>query len=123
MLRYFPRETPFPVKTFMIGITKGNNLLPERTGGTRGTPRRGGVDDASHRRPRSASCPRRIICRTSRSPILFASRYISCLQAGERECVVVCQVGEGADELFCGYPYSKTMLDHQALDDFRFQGY
>jgi asparagine synthase (glutamine-hydrolysing) len=34
--------------------------------------------------------------------------------------VVVCQVGEGADELFCGYPYWKTMLDHQALDDLPF---
>jgi asparagine synthase (glutamine-hydrolysing) len=31
--------------------------------------------------------------------------------------VIVCQVGEGADELFCGYPSWKTHLRMQALDD------
>ncbi len=31
--------------------------------------------------------------------------------------VIVCQVGEGADELFCGYPRWRTMLNLQRLDD------
>jgi len=30
--------------------------------------------------------------------------------------VAVCQLGEGADELFCGYPYWKRMLNLQHLD-------
>ncbi|MFQ5608457.1 MAG: asparagine synthetase B family protein, partial [Candidatus Zixiibacteriota bacterium] len=31
--------------------------------------------------------------------------------------VIVCQVGEGADELFCGYPGWKTLLKLQGLND------
>jgi len=51
-------------------------------------------------------------------PVCFPVYRVSRL--ARENGVVVCQVGEGADELFCGYPYWKTMLDHQALDDLPF---
>jgi asparagine synthase (glutamine-hydrolysing) len=48
-------------------------------------------------------------------PVCFPVHYVSAL-AREHD-VTVCQVGEGADELFCGYPSWKRMLDLQRLDD------
>ena len=51
-------------------------------------------------------------------PVCFPVYRVSRL--ARENGVIVCQVGEGADELFCGYPYWKTMLDHQALEDLPF---
>ena len=51
-------------------------------------------------------------------PVCFPVYRVSRL--AREHGVVVCQVGEGADELFFGYPYWKTMLGHQALDDLPF---
>ena len=48
-------------------------------------------------------------------PVCFPVHYVSAL--AREHGVIVCQVGEGADELFCGYPSWKRMLDLQRLDD------
>jgi asparagine synthase (glutamine-hydrolysing) len=48
-------------------------------------------------------------------PVCFPVYYVSKLARDDG--VIVCQVGEGADELFCGYPQWKTALDLQRLDD------
>jgi asparagine synthase (glutamine-hydrolysing) len=48
-------------------------------------------------------------------PVCVPVYYVSKLARDNG--VVVCQVGEGADELFCGYPQWKTALMLQRLDD------
>src|SRR5207247_1870265 len=48
-------------------------------------------------------------------PVCIPVFYVSKLARDHG--VVVAQVGEGADELFCGYPSWKHSLDIQALDD------
>ena len=48
-------------------------------------------------------------------PVCVPVYYVS--ELARQNGVIVCQVGEGADELFCGYPSWKTMLDLQRLDD------
>jgi asparagine synthase (glutamine-hydrolysing) len=48
-------------------------------------------------------------------PVCFPVHYVSAL--AREHGVIVCQVGEGADELFCGYPSWKRVLDLQRLDD------
>ena len=50
-------------------------------------------------------------------PVCFPVYYVSKL--ARNNGVVVCQVGEGADELFCGYPQWKTALDLQRWNDWR----
>jgi asparagine synthase (glutamine-hydrolysing) len=47
-------------------------------------------------------------------PVCVPVYYVSKLARDNG--VVVCQLGEGADELFCGYPYWKRMLDLQRVD-------
>jgi asparagine synthase (glutamine-hydrolysing) len=47
-------------------------------------------------------------------PVCFPVYFVSKLARDNG--VVVCQVGEGADELFCGYPQWKTMLGLQRLN-------
>ncbi len=48
-------------------------------------------------------------------PVCVPVYYVSKLARDNG--VIVCQVGEGADELFWGYSYWKTMLKLQRLDD------
>ncbi len=48
-------------------------------------------------------------------PVCVPVYYVSKLARDNG--VVVCQVGEGADELFWGYPGWKTMLRIQEYDD------
>ena len=48
-------------------------------------------------------------------PVCFPVYFLSKL--ARESGVSVCQVGEGADELFCGYPHWKTMLNLQKLND------
>lgn len=48
-------------------------------------------------------------------PVCFPVFYVSKIAADNG--VKVCQVGEGADELFWGYPFWKTMLRLQKLND------
>jgi asparagine synthase (glutamine-hydrolysing) len=48
-------------------------------------------------------------------PVCFPVYYVSKLARDNG--VTVCQVGEGADELFCGYPQWKTALDLQRWND------
>lgn len=48
-------------------------------------------------------------------PVCVPVYYVSKLARDNG--VVVCQVGEGADELFCGYPQWKTALMLQGLND------
>jgi len=48
-------------------------------------------------------------------PVCFPLYYVSKL-ARDNE-VVVCQVGEGADELFLGYPHWKMVLKYQNIAD------
>jgi asparagine synthase (glutamine-hydrolysing) len=48
-------------------------------------------------------------------PVCVPVYYVS--ELARQNGVIVCQVGEGADELFCGYPSWKRMLDLQRLDD------
>jgi asparagine synthase (glutamine-hydrolysing) len=47
-------------------------------------------------------------------PVCVPVYYVS--ELARQHGVVVCQVGEGADELFCGYPSWKTLLGLQHLD-------
>ena len=46
-------------------------------------------------------------------PVCVPVYYVSKLARDHG--VIVCQVGEGADELFCGYPGWKTALELQAI--------
>jgi len=48
-------------------------------------------------------------------PVCVPVYYVSKLARDNG--VIVCQVGEGADELFYGYPWWKTRLDAQRYDD------
>ena len=48
-------------------------------------------------------------------PVCVPVYYVSKLARDNG--VIVCQVGEGSDELFCGYPHWKRMLDVQAKAD------
>jgi len=48
-------------------------------------------------------------------PVCVPVYYVSKL--ARENGVIVCQVGEGADELFCGYPTWRSLLKLQALDD------
>jgi asparagine synthase (glutamine-hydrolysing) len=48
-------------------------------------------------------------------PVCFPVYYVSKL--ARENGVIVCQLGEGADELFCGYPGWKTCLSLQKLSD------
>jgi asparagine synthase (glutamine-hydrolysing) len=48
-------------------------------------------------------------------PVCFPVHHVS--ELARQHGVVVCQVGEGADELFCGYPSWKRMLRLQQFDD------
>jgi asparagine synthase (glutamine-hydrolysing) len=48
-------------------------------------------------------------------PVCVPVYYVSKLARDNG--VIVCQVGEGADELFCGYPEWKTKLQLQRYDD------
>jgi asparagine synthase (glutamine-hydrolysing) len=49
-------------------------------------------------------------------PVCVPVYYVSKLARDHG--VIVCQVGEGADELFCGYPGWKIALQMQNLDDY-----
>jgi len=49
-------------------------------------------------------------------PVCVPVYYVSKLARDHG--VIVCQVGEGADELFCGYPGWKTALELQGYDEF-----
>ncbi len=49
-------------------------------------------------------------------PVCVPVYYLAKMARGAG--VTVCQVGEGADELFCGYPGWKTLLKLQNLNDF-----
>ena len=51
-------------------------------------------------------------------PVCVPVYYVSKL--ARQKGVVVCQVGEGADELFCGYPSWRTALQLQYYDDLPF---
>ena len=51
-------------------------------------------------------------------PVCVPVYYVSKL--ARKNGVVVCQVGEGADELFCGYPSWRTALQLQYYDDLPF---
>ena len=51
-------------------------------------------------------------------PVCVPVYYVSKL--ARNNGVIVCQVGEGADELFCGYPAWKTAIQFQNYNDFRF---
>src|SRR5207245_5423171 len=48
-------------------------------------------------------------------PVCVPVYYVS--QLARESGVIVCQVGEGSDELFCGYPSWKIKLQLQSLDD------
>ena len=119
--RSSPKAKAQPVKTFSIGYdgdyeSYQNELHYARMmadAGRRRPPR--AAADAG--RPRSTSCRRWCSSRTSRSPIRSASRVYYVSELARDNGVIVCQVGEGADELFWGYPTWKTMLRLQQLDD------
>ena len=104
-----------PVKTFSIGYDGEYQTLPERARTTRGGWRaRVGAEhherSCSRTTTCSTSCRAWCSCRTSRSPIPCAFRvyYVSKLAREQRRGRR--QVGEGADELFFGYPSWTTLL-------------
>ena len=69
------------------------------------------------RRRRATSCRRWSSCRTSRSPIRSACPCYYVAKLARQHGVVVCQVGEGADELFIGYPSWLASLGCSSYDD------
>ena len=68
-------------------------------------------------RPASRSCPRWCGSRTSRSPTPSACPSTTSRSSPVETASSSCQVGEGADELFWGYPSWRTHLRLQRADD------
>jgi asparagine synthase (glutamine-hydrolysing) len=109
-----------PVKTFSIGYDSDYpsyrneldyaRLMAERVGAEH-HERRLTVDDLIEFLPRMAWLQDEPIA----DPVCVPVHYVSKLARDNG--VVVAQVGEGADELFLGYPSWKTLLGLQRYDD------
>jgi asparagine synthase (glutamine-hydrolysing) len=109
-----------PVKTFSIGYDRDYGTYANELDYARQMAERIGADHHELRLTRdhlTRILPRMIALQDEpiADPVCVPLYYVSRLarQAG----VVVCQVGEGADELFWGYPNWKRALDLQRLAD------
>ena len=64
--------------------------------------------------------PKWFNCKMSQLQIRFAFLLYHLSKLAKKNGVTVCQVGEGADELFFGYPLWRTKLKLQSLNNFPF---
>lgn len=108
------------VKTFSIGYDREYGSYKNELGYARRVAEfveaehhelRLGVDDLIDFLPRMIELQDEPIA----DPVCVPVYYVSKLARDNG--VIVCQVGEGADELFCGYPNWKRALDLQKLSD------
>ena len=115
----FSEGEPRPVKTFTIGYdgeygTYANELAYARVMadriGAEHHERLLSVDDLIDFLPRMVRLQDEPIA----DPVCVPVYYVS--ELARKNQVIVCQVGEGADELFWGYPAWKTALALQRLD-------
>lgn len=109
-----------PVRTFSIGYEGNNPSYPDETGFARAVARRVGAEHHELRlRAEDAIdfLPRMIHLQDEpiADPVCVPVFYVSKLARDNG--VVVAQVGEGADELFWGYPAWKQMLRLQRWSD------
>lgn len=109
-----------PVKTFTIAYEGENRSYPNETGYARQVAslfsaeyheKKLGVDDLLGFLPEMVRLQDEPIADPVCVPVYFVSKLAR--DAG----VIVCQVGEGADELFCGYPGWSTLEKLQRLDE------
>ncbi len=109
-----------PVRTFTIGYEGDNPSYPNEMAWARRMAREVGaehherilsVDDLVDFLPRMTFLQDEPIA----DPVCVPLYYVSKLARDSG--VVVCQVGEGADELFCGYPSWKRALEVQRYAD------
>lgn len=109
-----------PVKTFSIGYDGDYGSYPNelqyarRVAGVVGAEyheRLLNLDDLINFLPRMVWLQDEPIA----DPVCVPVYYVSKLARDNG--VIVCQVGEGADELFCGYPNWRTMIRLQQMDD------
>jgi asparagine synthase (glutamine-hydrolysing) len=116
----FSEDEQQPVKTFSIGY-RGDyasyhnefrfaRRIAEQVGAEH-HERELGLDDLTEFLPRMVHLQDEPLA----DPVCFPVYYVS--ELARQHGVVVCQVGEGADELFCGYPSWKRLLNLQRLDD------
>ncbi|MBV9773935.1 MAG: asparagine synthase (glutamine-hydrolyzing) [Gemmatimonadetes bacterium] len=115
----FSEERAEPVRTFSIGYRGEYPSSPSELGFARRMAAEVGAEH--HERLLSADDLLRFLPRMVRlqdepiaDPVCFPVYYVS--ELARRHGVTVCQVGEGADELFWGYPHWKRMLRLQRLD-------
>jgi asparagine synthase (glutamine-hydrolysing) len=116
----FSEGEPTPVKTFSIGYQGDYQSYRNELHYAREMAARVGADH--HERLLSldeliAFLPTMVHLQDEpiADPVCFPVYSVSKLARDDG--VIVCQVGEGADELFFGYPQWRTALDLQRLDD------
>jgi len=109
-----------PINTFSLGYSQDYPSAPDELGFARMVAERVGAqqwetllscDDLVDFLPRMA----RALDEPIADPVCVPVYYLS--RAARDHGVKVCQLGEGADELFCGYPSWQRSLRLQALDD------
>ncbi|HYW06663.1 MAG TPA: asparagine synthase C-terminal domain-containing protein, partial [Longimicrobium sp.] len=107
-----------PVSTFSVGYTGEHGSAPDeveharaaaRAFGATSFERRLGVGDLIDFLPRMV----RHLDEPNADPVCVPVYFLA--EMARREGVVVCQVGEGADELFWGYPRWRTMLERERI--------
>ncbi|MEW6350135.1 MAG: asparagine synthase (glutamine-hydrolyzing) [Thermodesulfobacteriota bacterium] len=116
----FSEDDPNPISTFSVGFAGHNPSYPNEVGFARGMAETVGA--RHHQRLLTleesiAFLPRMVLLQDEpiADPACVPIYYLSKLARDNG--VVVCQVGEGADELFYGYPAWKQALDLQRWGD------
>jgi asparagine synthase (glutamine-hydrolysing) len=116
----FSEGEAYPIKTFSIGYRGDYSSYRNEFGyarkmaalvGADHHERELDVDDLIRFLPRMVHLQDEPLA----DPVCVPVYYVS--ELARQNGVIVCQVGEGADELFCGYPSWKTLLDLQRLND------
>ncbi|MEW5704587.1 MAG: asparagine synthase (glutamine-hydrolyzing) [Pseudomonadota bacterium] len=109
-----------PVRTFSVGYDQDYGSYRDELSYARDVASRLGADHHEiklNRGDLDAFLPRMVALQDEpiADPVCVPLYYVAKLARDSG--VTVCQVGEGADELFCGYPAWKRSLVRQRLDD------
>jgi asparagine synthase (glutamine-hydrolysing) len=116
----FSEDEPLPVKTFSIAYDGECASYPSELSYARRMAARVGAEH--HERILTQAdwfdfLPRMIYLQDEpiADPVCMPVYYVS--ELARKHGVIVCQVGEGSDELFCGYPFWKLMVRLQQYDN------